>query len=502
MTVETDQDKVVLPGNGVATVFSFDPIVIFATTEVEVTLTDANGVDTLLVEGAGESNYTVTAAAGSFPSATGETGSVTYPSTGSTRLQTGETITIRRVLPLLQLTDLENQGGYFADVQETALDKIVMQNIQQQEELNRAIKLSVSETTTPTFPPVAQRANKFAAFDGNGDIIASTGGPDTVVPVSPFMETVLDDLDAPAVLTTLGFSTFVQGLRADADAATFRSSINAVGSDGDVTIDGSGTLDFRVLGDINTGNPVEIYLGGHNSVNDNYDYVQISATIVDNTDGSEDGQFDFQTSIAGTMTSSMKVGAGVQVGAPTGGDQGVGTLNSANGVFTNGDELSKKWTYTSEVNINSGTSVSLATGLPSDIDTIEILFDSVSQNSANTSLLLQIGDSGGFENTGYQSIASIIAGSGANTTTATNGFVITQSSNFDAADVYSGVVRLTRWGTTNKWLITGSGFEDSASRHTADGRKTLSAELDRLQITTDAGTATFDGSGTGIVRYR
>ena len=246
MTVETNKDKVVLPGNGTATTFSFSPIVIFETTDVEVTITDANGIDTLLTEGAAESNYSVVPASGSFPSLTGVTGSVTYPSTGATRLQSGETITIRRVLPLLQLTDLENQGGYFADVQETALDKIVMQNIQQQEELNRAIKLSVSETTTPTFPPVAQRANKFAAFNATGDIIASSGGPDSTVPVSPFMETLLDDLDAAAARTTLGAA-------ATSDVVTLTGNETISGNktfSGDTTFTGDSNIDGPLaLGD-------------------------------------------------------------------------------------------------------------------------------------------------------------------------------------------------------------------------------------------------------------
>ncbi len=57
------------------------------------------------------------------PSATGETGSVTYPADAVTPMTSDEKITMKSVLTLEQQTDLENQGGYFPDTQETQFDK-------------------------------------------------------------------------------------------------------------------------------------------------------------------------------------------------------------------------------------------------------------------------------------------------------------------------------------------------------------------------------------------
>lgn len=69
-------------------------------------------------------------------------------------------------------------------------------------------------------------------------------------------------------------------------------------------------------------------------------YAQIQAEITDPTAASEDGILNFLTKIAGTAASRMKLGAGLILGAATGGDQGAGTINATdllvNGVSVSG----------------------------------------------------------------------------------------------------------------------------------------------------------------------
>lgn len=150
MTVLTPTAKISGSGNGSATVFSFSPIVIFKSSELVVTHVDADGVETLLVEGTGAAKYKVTVA--TYPG----TGSITYPEDAVTPIPTGEKVVMKRILVLEQQTDLENQGGYFADVQEVALDKIVMRLIQQQEEIDRAFRAAIGDVvlTNLEIPPV------------------------------------------------------------------------------------------------------------------------------------------------------------------------------------------------------------------------------------------------------------------------------------------------------------------------------------------------------------
>ncbi len=65
------------------------------------------------------------------------------------------------------------------------------------------------------------------------------------------------------------------------------------------------------------------------------DYAEIIAQILDPTAASEDAAAIIRAMIAGTLTDIITAGPGVQIGSPTGGDQGAGTLN-AGGVFIDG----------------------------------------------------------------------------------------------------------------------------------------------------------------------
>lgn len=54
----------------------------------------------------------------------------------------------------------------------------------------------------------------------------------------------------------------------------------------------------------------------------------IRAVIEDATNASEDSRFDFQTIVAGTLGTRMKLTQGLVVGSPTGDDKGTGTVNA------------------------------------------------------------------------------------------------------------------------------------------------------------------------------
>lgn len=146
MTVQTAHAKVTGVGNGAAFVFPFSQIKIFTSADLRVTHVDtATGIETPLTEGTGATNYSVSVS--KYPGV----GSVIYPADEVTPMPTGENIVIKRVLTLVQLTNLQNQKNYFADVQETAFDYLTMLCIQQQEELDRGLKAPVSVSSDVAF---------------------------------------------------------------------------------------------------------------------------------------------------------------------------------------------------------------------------------------------------------------------------------------------------------------------------------------------------------------
>lgn len=119
-------------------------------------------------------------------------------------LLTGYKISVRRRMDLLQPTDLRNRGSFYPETHETMFDRLVMYDQQQQDELDRALKFPQTDGTglTVELPAASVRASKYMAFDASGNVIASGGGPGAV-PVSAFMETMLDDATGLAAWTTL-----------------------------------------------------------------------------------------------------------------------------------------------------------------------------------------------------------------------------------------------------------------------------------------------------------
>ena len=136
------------------------------------------------------------------------------------------------------------------------------------------------------------------------------------------------------------------------------------------------------------------------------------------------------------------------------------------------------------------------TGLPSWVKRITIMFDSISTNGASN-YLIQLGDSGGVETTGYVS-SSAYLNTSADMVTSTAGFILNAQS---APSSYSGTVVITLMDSaTNKWTAFGGlGWYPSLPVILTTGAKSLSATLDRIRITTFSGVNTFDAGSINIL---
>ena len=146
----------------------------------------------------------------------------------------------------------------------------------------------------------------------------------------------------------------------------------------------------------------------------------------------------------------------------------------------------------------SGTSIDF-TSIPSWVKRVTVMFSGVS-TSSTSNLLLQIGN-GSIVTTGYDSAAF---SSNASNTASTVGFILT-AANVVASCVYSGsiVLALTN-SSTNLWVSSGVLTQSTVpasngSGNVAAGNKALSGTLDRVRITTVAGTDTFDAGSINIL---
>lgn len=253
MTISSTNSRMTYTGNGSVSSYSFT-YKIFDEGDLLVTVKDTDGVETTLTI---TTDYTVTMNANG-------TGSIQLVSSGQDwltggNLTTGYRLVIRRVVEVVQETDIRNQGEFFPEVHEDAFDYQTMIQQQQQDEIDRSIK--VAETDDPlTFnlPTQEERASQFLAFDADGEPIAASAV--SGVAVSSYMQTVLDDTTAAAARTTLGFTGAlattgsVDTTAIDADAVTNAKLANMTA----LSVKGNGTNASENPTDLAAANDYEV----------------------------------------------------------------------------------------------------------------------------------------------------------------------------------------------------------------------------------------------------
>lgn len=165
---------------------------------------------------------------------------------------------------------------------------------------------------------------------------------------------------------------------------------------------------------------------------------------------------------------------------------------TANGVAT---ELRPLVLGTSQAS-TSGTAIDF-TGIPSWTKRVTVMFNGVS-TTGTSGFMVQLGDSGGVENSGYSggalvqsNIFHVVAA----------GIAVTgDASYFTAATLVSGAVSFSQFSGST-WVASGNTFSSNNSWAWAiGGIKPLSAALDRIRVTTVNGTDTFD-AGTINIMY-
>ena len=117
-------------------------------------------------------------------------------------------------------------------------------------------------------------------------------------------------------------------------------------------------------------------------------------------------------------------------------------------------------------------------------------------SSNGTSLwLIQLGDAGGIENTGYKSTCSSVA-AGVATSSSTAGFLVLRT--IAGTDDVNGVVTLTRIDSSNQWAQSANLTRNTSEMGFSAGSKQTSQELTTVRLTTVNGTDQFDAGTVNV----
>jgi hypothetical protein len=173
-----------------------------------------------------------------------------------------------------------------------------------------------------------------------------------------------------------------------------------------------------------------------------------------------------------------------------------GTIVSTGTISSNTGTIYPLVSGTSQ-NSTSGTSINF-TDIPSWVKRITLMLNGVS-TSGSSNYLVQLGDAGGVETTGYVS-ASTTTNTTAASTSSTAGFIIRISTGDGAGTIMTGSIIFTLGGT-NTWFAQGvlSAGTATPSSFQVSGVKTLSDVLTTVRLTTVNGTDTFDAGSVNIL---
>lgn len=160
MAVTTTTNSVAYTGDGTSVAFAV-PYAFFADTDLLVYLTDTSGNTTLQTL---TTNYSVSGGNDAV-------GTVTFNAAPAS----GDVVLIVRNVPFTQPDEFQDNDILDATVWMQAIDRLTLLCQQALYTGSRSITQPAADSNTMSaLPTVAQRANKFLAFDANGNPIAST----------------------------------------------------------------------------------------------------------------------------------------------------------------------------------------------------------------------------------------------------------------------------------------------------------------------------------------
>lgn len=223
MTVSSKLSKVVYEGNGLTSVWPI-PFIALDGGDIQVFLTSPERETHQVTSG-----FSVDLAVSEL----------IFPSGGGRPLDAGWKLVILRRVDPLQETDLINQGAFYAEVIEESLDRLTMITQQHEEELSRAVKVQVSESTLGELTPdevlnaadtavaAAQAAGQARDFAQTAQLAAEGAAVSAVEQVSQVGTAAVSVLNG--ILVEAEDQAFVYIAAAQESANTASQSANAAG---------------------------------------------------------------------------------------------------------------------------------------------------------------------------------------------------------------------------------------------------------------------------------
>jgi hypothetical protein len=252
-----------------------------------------------------------------------------------------------------------------------------MRDQELQSALARTLRFPVTDSDAlgTILPNSLQRAGKALGFDVNGNPVALLSIPEGEISLPLAIEdggTGADDAaGARAALAVAGL--------ADTNLFTANQTIrsNDAGALGGPVLtldrDSPSPATSDVLG--------AIAFAGENGAGSDAIYSQMQTEIVDATPAAEGGLIAWLTRAGGTLAARMRLGTGLALGAPTGGDPGNGWINVAGGFKLNNIEV---------VGVQAGTVVNRAYAQTTSFSNISAVIpfdDTVPQSGEGTQVL-------------------------------------------------------------------------------------------------------------------
>lgn len=419
------------------------------------------------------------------------------------------TVILLRDTPDTQSTDYTVSGIFPAESHEQALDKLTMKAQDLEEKIGRAVTFAVTSLLSDIVAPEGT-----SAADGGGKVWAWNSARTALELLSP---TVIDSVSLIAVKGDI-----IQG-DASGDAAKL-----AIGADETIPFVSTDLLAYDKPWSICWKKGADLASTAALTLGDDGNYFDVTGTdaitsIVANDLGKVfrlhfDGALVLthhatNLILPGSVNITTAAGHEATFVAYASGDVRLVSYMGTSPVPLDEDDMasdsatriatqqsikayvdSNSITLGTEQASTSGTAIDF-TSIPAGTKKITIMLVGVSTDGTEE-LLVQLGDSGGAETSGYSSAVF----NNTSSVTSTAGFIIVHTG--VANNVFDGSVILTLENSANfTWTcISAMGSTSAANTSQSQGgTKSLSAELDRVRITT---TGTPDDFDAGVINIQ